>query len=95
MSHLWDTRQHGCCALPGVWDRSLGAGKESATRSIKGVQGSRMPEITLSLPAVLGLLVLFLTTGAVLVYLALNSSAAPAAEVTVTPTITLTPVTDR
>jgi LysM repeat protein len=49
-----------------------------------------MPEITLGLPAVLGLLVLFLTTGAVLVYLALNSKATPAADITVTPTITLT-----
>jgi len=68
------------------------AGKESSTRSNRGVQGSRMPEITLSLPAVLGLLVLFLTTGAVLVYLALNSKAAPATEITATPTITLTPV---
>jgi hypothetical protein len=65
-------------------------GKASGTRPIKGVQGSRMPEITLSLPAVLGLVVLFLTTGAVLVYLATNRSAAPAAEVTATPTITLT-----
>jgi len=67
-----------------------GAGKEGAPRPMKGVQGSRMPEITLSLPAILGLLVLFLTTGAVLVYLALKSTAAPAAEVTATPTITQT-----
>jgi LysM repeat protein len=71
--------------LSGVW-------KESSTRAMKGVQGSRMPEITLSLPAVLALLVFFLTVGAVLVYLALNSKATPAAEITLTPTITLTPV---
>jgi len=49
-----------------------------------------MPEITLSLPAVFGLLALFLTTGAVLVYLALNTTAAPAAEATPSPTVTLT-----
>lgn len=34
----------------------------------KGVQGSRMPEITLSLPAALGFLALFLTIGAVVVF---------------------------
>ena len=67
-----------------------GMGKASGTRPNKGVQGSRMPEITLSLPTVLGLVVLFLTTGAVLVYLATNRIAGPAAEVTATPTITLT-----
>jgi LysM repeat protein len=49
-----------------------------------------MPEITLSLPAVLGLLTLFLATGAILVYLALNTTAAPAAEATSSPTVTLT-----
>jgi LysM repeat protein len=49
-----------------------------------------MPEITLSLPAILGLLILFLTAGAILVYLALNSRSSPEAVATVTPTITLT-----
>ena len=49
-----------------------------------------MPELTLSLPAVFGLLTLFLVTGAVLVYLAMNSGAAPAMEATVSPTVTLT-----
>jgi ribosomal protein L40E len=44
---------------------------EKSSRPARGaVQGSRMPEITLSLPAALGLLALFLTIGAVLVYLA-------------------------
>jgi len=64
-----------------------GAGKASSARSTKSVQGSRMPEITLSLPAVFGMLVLFLTTGAVLVYLALHTKAAPAAQAPVTATI--------
>ncbi|MCC7129038.1 MAG: LysM peptidoglycan-binding domain-containing protein [Anaerolineae bacterium] len=49
-----------------------------------------MPEITLSLPAVVGLLALFLATGAILVYLALNATSAPAAEATASPTVTLT-----
>jgi len=65
------------------------AGKD-ATRSPKSVQGSRMPEITLSLPAVIGLLVLFLATGAVLVYLALGTASPAAVEATPSPTVTLT-----
>ncbi len=49
-----------------------------------------MPEITLSLPAVIGLLVLFLATGAVLVYLAMGSVSPTAVEATSSPTVTLT-----
>jgi len=49
-----------------------------------------MPEITLSLPAVIGLLVLFLATGAVLVYLALGSTSPSTVEATASPTVTLT-----
>lgn len=52
-----------------------------------------MPEITLSLPAALGLLVLFLTIGAVLVYYTLKQvtpAQTAAADATLTPTITLT-----
>ncbi|OQY93485.1 MAG: hypothetical protein B6D39_02775 [Anaerolineae bacterium UTCFX2] len=64
--------------------------KDRGAYSTKGVQGSRMPEITLSLPAVVGLLALFLATGAILVYLALNATSAPAAEATASPTVTLT-----
>jgi LysM repeat protein len=60
-----------------------------------------MPEVTLSLPVVLGLLVLFLSIGAVLVYLALNRTPAtsdaptptPTPAITDTPTTTPTPVT--
>lgn len=59
-----------------------------------------MPEITLSLPAALGLLVLFLTIGAAMVYYALQQTgkvveltATPTVTVTLTPTATATPVT--
>lgn len=54
-----------------------------------------MPEITVSLPAALGLLALFLTIGAVMVYLALQQNVAVALDTTPTPTITqtLTPTT--
>jgi len=67
------------------------------------MQGSRMPELTLSLPAALGFLALFLTIGAALVFFVLRGNANPAADaaqtptpsatatVTVTPTITMTP----
>jgi LysM repeat protein len=50
-----------------------------------------MPEVTLSLPAALGLLALFLAIGAVMVYLALRTTNSQAlAEPSVSPTITLT-----
>ena len=78
--------------------RCLVCGTELAPRSEKAgrpqkaaVQGSRMPEITLSLPAALGLLVLFIAIGAVLLYFAMQQLAPPPPEATVTPTITLTP----
>jgi LysM repeat protein len=81
-----------------------GAARETTPRTGKSkpvVQGSRMPEITLSLPVVLGLLMLFVAIGAVLVYLALNRGTAtaelptitPTPAVTDTPTLTPTPVT--
>ena len=66
---------------------------EKSTRPAAAVQGSRMPEVTLSMPAALGLLALFLAIGATLVYFALRQTT-PAAAVdsppAVTPTITLT-----
>jgi LysM repeat protein len=68
-----------------------GSGKSNPDRvTAKAVQGSRMPEITLSLPAVLGLLTLFLATGAFLVYMALRSGGTAAAEATPSPTVTVT-----
>jgi len=57
--------------------------------SAKPVQGSRMPELTLSLPAILGFFTLFLAIGAGLVYFALKRTGA-VVEPTVTPTITFT-----
>ncbi len=104
MSNLWDASQRRCNPLPGVRDRSFRGGRETTSRTGKSkpvVQGSRMPEITLSLPVVLGLLMLFVAIGAVLVYLALNRGTAtaelptltPTAAVTDTPTLTPTPVT--
>ena len=63
------------------------------------VRAKRLPEITLSLPAALGLLALFITLGAVVVFLALNSGtgadveeiAAAEGTITPSPTITSTP----
>lgn len=62
-----------------------------------------MPEVTLSLPSVLGLLLLFLAIGAVLVYFATRQSAgkaatnaptpSPTVTLTVTPTLSPTPAT--
>jgi LysM repeat protein len=73
---------------------------EGTTRSEKAVQGSRMPAITLSLPAAIGLLALFLLIGATLVYYALQQTGqvveptlTPTVTLTVTPTITATPDT--
>ena len=53
------------------------------------VQGSHMPMITISLPATLGFLTLFLSIGAVVVYFALQQTG-QVAEPTVTPTPTAT-----
>ncbi|HEX5807132.1 MAG TPA: LysM peptidoglycan-binding domain-containing protein [Anaerolineales bacterium] len=75
---------------------------KAATKSKKaetGMQASRMPEITLSLPAALGALALILLIGAAAVYFSLRSGLTgatltePTAEgtATVTATITLTP----
>jgi ribosomal protein L40E len=72
---------------------------ERPSRQTKVVQGSRMPEITLSLPAMFGILLVFLAVGAAFVYFAfrqrISSSAAAASTPTATaaqsPTATLTP----
>lgn len=66
-----------------------GAAKGGA--ATKAIQGSRMPSISLGIPAVLGLLALFLAIGAGLVYFALQFTAQPVVEPTTTPTVTLTP----
>jgi len=64
-------------------------GSEALPRNKQPVQASRMPQITLSIPAVLGLFLLFLAIGAGLVYFATQSTEA-AVEPTATPTITFT-----
>jgi LysM repeat protein len=67
---------------------------DKAAQPSKVVQGSRMPSITLSLPAAIGLLALFLGIGAVLVYFALRQTPEviipPTATATVTTTATAT-----
>ncbi len=70
------------------------------------VRAKRLPEITLNLPAALGLLALFITLGTVVVFLILrpgptpediagitpdSNTTTPSPTITVTPTITLTP----
>ena len=65
-------------------------------RKPAAIQASRMPEITLSLPAVLGLLALFLVVGAALVFLVMRMTGTPSPSspevgtATITPTITPT-----
>ncbi len=67
------------------------ASAEKPSKPSKAVQGSRMPAVTLSLPAALGLFILFLTAGAVFVYLALRQTGQVAAPPTATATATITP----
>lgn len=68
----------------------------STSAKPKPVQGSRMPELTLSLPLALGLLALFVTIGAAAVFFTLSSQGrviepTPIPSPTNTPTLTLTP----
>jgi len=64
-----------------------------------GVKAKRLPEITLSLPAALGLLALFITLGAVVVFLIISGTSQgenpetmeTIGSPTVSPTVTLTP----
>ena len=76
--------------------RCLVCGTELSTsaemKKPQAIQANRMPEITLSLPAALGLLALFLVIGAALVFLIFRFTGASAApeESKPTPTITLT-----
>ena len=68
-----------------VCGADLGSADKPAQAS-KDVQGSRMPAVTLSLPAAIGLLALFLIVGGGLVYLALRQTP----EVIIPPTVTST-----
>lgn len=80
-------------------DRCLVCGSAlSGKKESEVVRGSRMPEITLGLPAAIGLVTLFLAIGAGIIYLALqqagpdsNQTITPTASQTITPTQTLTP----
>ena len=76
------------------------SGIEKTDRDSKTLQGSRMPQITLSLPIALALLALFLGIGAILVFLALRETGrvveptvTPTTTTTITPSITPTPAT--
>jgi LysM repeat protein len=78
-----------------VCGADLGTAAKPA-RPAPAIQGSRMPEITLSLPVALALLTLFLTIGAVFVFLALRNGRAEGVTMvpvtdTATTTITVTP----
>lgn len=67
---------------------------EITAKTKKAVQGSTMPKITLSLPAALGLLALFLVIGAGAVFMTLratNRVIEPTAIPTATVTVTITP----
>ena len=64
---------------------------EKPAQTTKAVQGSRMPTISLSLPAAIGLLALFLAIGAVMVYFALRTTPEVIIEMTPTATVTITP----
>lgn len=66
------------------------ASSDKPSKPSKGVQGSRMPAITLSLPAILGLFLLFLVIGAGLVYFATQQTSAAVEPSTATPTLTQT-----
>lgn len=63
---------------------------EKPARAAKAVTGSRMPAITLSIPAAIALLALFLTAGAMMVFFALRSRPEIVAAVTPTNTATVT-----
>jgi LysM repeat protein len=65
----------------------------TAAKSTKPIQGARMPEITLSLPVALGLIVLVLAIGAAVVFGVLQGTGQvvePTATATITPTATIT-----
>ncbi len=82
-----------------VCGTELGAKPEqkAAKKAEKAIQATRMPEITLSLPAALGFLALFIVVGAVVVYFSLRTAnrvvdptAVPSPTETATPSATAT-----
>ena len=74
--------------MPGLRNRFNSPDKPA--NSSKAVQGSRLPQVTFSLPTILGLFLLFLAIGAGLVYLATQRTEAAVAEPTPSPTVTFT-----
>lgn len=85
------------CLVCGTELVTKGTRKERAPRALRG---SRMPEITLSLPAAIALLAVFLAIGAVMVFFGLQSTgrvveptATPTLTLTITPSMTPTPQT--
>ncbi len=83
-----------------VCGSELAKNGEASGQAGKPIRGSRMPEITLSLPVAIGLLALFLALGATMVFFALQQTGkieeptqTPTITLTVTPSITPTPVT--
>jgi LysM repeat protein len=82
-----------------VCGSELTNGMDTGTQA-KTVRGSRMPQITMSLPVAIILLAVFLAIGAGLVFLALQEgemivepTITPTITVTITPSVTSTPVT--
>jgi LysM repeat protein len=63
---------------------------EKTTQSTRVVQGSRMPAVTISLPAAIGLLAIFLGIGAVIVFFALRQAPEAIIPPTATATVTVT-----
>ncbi len=83
-----------------VCGSELASHNDPSEKSSRALRGSRMPEITLSLPAAIGLLAVFLAIGAVMVFFALQRTGrvveptmTPTLTLTTTPTMTPTPVT--
>lgn len=79
-----------------VCGSEFSATPKQKAKSEKAVRGARMPEVTLSLPAALGLLAIFLVVGAVALYFTLNLTGfvqkpTEVPTITVTSTITNTP----
>ncbi|KPL06305.1 hypothetical protein AMJ86_08875 [bacterium SM23_57] len=83
-----------------VCGSELLAAGETQQKLPRSIRGSRMPEISLSLPVAIGLLALFLAIGASMVFFALKQgdqivvpTETPTITLTMTPSLTPTPVT--
>jgi LysM repeat protein len=81
------------CAVCGS---EFATSSKPASKNRKAIQGTRMPELTISLPIAIGLLVLVLVVGAGALYLTLQGmgviqASTPIPSPTDTPTITITP----